>query len=85
MSALDVISDFPNEVEVRDVLIPVSGSDVLLSARLWLPKTNDSVPIVVEYNPYASRDFAAVVDSMSHYYFAGYGVASIRYGRELSS
>ena len=49
-----------------------------LSARLWLPKTGHSYPVIFEYLPYRKRDGTAERDATTHAHFVKYGYASIR-------
>jgi predicted acyl esterase len=59
------------------VTIPMDDR-VQLSARLWLPETDDPVPAILEYIPYRKRDFTARRDSFTHPYLAGHGYACLR-------
>ena len=49
-----------------------------LSARLWLPKTGHSYPVIFEYLPYRKRDGTAERDATTHAHFVKHGYASIR-------
>ncbi|PIJ49407.1 peptidase S15 [Erwinia sp. OLTSP20] len=49
-----------------------------LAARLWLPVTEQAVPLVLEWIPYRQSDNTAVGDSMVHGYFAQQGIAALR-------
>ena len=40
-----------------------------LSARLWLPKTGHSYPVIFEYLPYRKRDGTAERDATTHAHF----------------
>lgn len=48
-----------------------------LSARLWLPKTGHSYPVIFEYLPYRKRDGTAKRDATTHAHFVKHGYASI--------
>jgi uncharacterized protein len=49
-----------------------------LTARLWLPNVEKSVPALLEYLPYRKNDDMAVRDSLNHRYLAGHGYACVR-------
>ena len=50
----------------------------LLSARLWMPKTNERVPAVLEYIPYRKRDYTRARDEPIHAYIAARGYVGVR-------
>jgi hypothetical protein len=62
---------------VDNVYIPLRDG-VKLSARLWLPETEEPAPAVLEYIPYRKNDGKAERDSMIHPYFAEHGYAAVR-------
>ena len=49
-----------------------------LGARLWLPKTSEPVPAILEYIPYRKDDYSAVRDSTTIAWFASQGYACMR-------
>ena len=77
---LEVVSDFPSEIEeTATVWIPMPDG-VSLAARIWRPaKSKDTpVPAVLEYIPYRRRDGRLADDERIHPWFAGHGIAGIR-------
>ncbi len=50
-----------------------------IAATIWRPVTDKPVPVVVEMIPYRRRDGTVFRDFDIHPYFAGYGIASIRF------
>lgn len=64
---------------IRHTQIPLSDGG-FLSARIWLPKDADTVPVpaVLEYIPYRKNDMTAKRDDTIHPVFAQSGYASIR-------
>lgn len=71
------ISDFPYEVEVVEDWIPLSDG-TRLWMKAWLPKTEEKVPVILEYLPYRAGDWTWPRDSERHPYYAGHGYASVR-------
>lgn len=72
------IRHFPYEVEViQHTWIRMSDGS-RLSAKLWLPKTTEAVPAILEFIPYRKRDITCYRDSINHGYFAGHGYACVR-------
>ncbi len=65
--------------EVEHCWIPISDG-IRLSARLWLPETNEArpTPAVLEYIPYRKRDMVRLRDERNHPFFARHGYACIR-------
>jgi uncharacterized protein len=73
-----VRSNFPYAwQEVENIFIPLEDG-TRLTARLWLPKTSEKVPAILEYLPYRKNDDMAVRDSLNHRYIAGHGYACVR-------
>jgi uncharacterized protein len=63
--------------EIENIFIPLNDG-TRLTARLWLPKTSEKVPAILEYLPYRKNDDMAVRDSLNHRYIAGHGYACVR-------
>jgi hypothetical protein len=77
---MELINDFPEQVqEIENVWIPMSDG-IKLAARLWLPSdaAEHKRPVIFEYIPYRKRDLKRTRDETMHRYFAGYGYAAIR-------
>ncbi len=70
--------DLPYEVDIVDHTWLRMKDGVRLSAKLWLPRTADPVPVLLEYLPYRKDDFTYERDSAQHAYFAGHGYATAR-------
>ena len=49
-----------------------------LSARAWLPETDEPVPAILEYLPYRKRDGTVERDALTHPWFAENGYACLR-------
>jgi putative CocE/NonD family hydrolase len=75
---MNVRRDLPHEVEVIDHVWITMDDGVRLSVKLWLPRTDDPVPVLLEYLPYRKDDFTYERDSAQHGYFAGHGYATAR-------
>ncbi|WP_197918717.1 CocE/NonD family hydrolase [Thiosulfatihalobacter marinus] len=75
---MQIVEDFPFEVEeTPHVAIPMPDG-VNLSARIWRPVGAGPVPAILEYLPYRKRDGTAVRDALTHPYLAGHGYACVR-------
>ncbi|WP_139452145.1 CocE/NonD family hydrolase [Campylobacter armoricus] len=72
------IKDFKYEVKVIENEWIVLKDDVRLSARIWLPQTNEKIPAILEYIPYRKNDGTRTRDEPMHGYFAGNGYAVVR-------
>ncbi|MDH3664047.1 MAG: CocE/NonD family hydrolase, partial [Alphaproteobacteria bacterium] len=57
--------------------IPMTDG-VRLSARIWLPKTAEAVPAILETIPYRRRDMVRARDERNHPVFARHGYAAVR-------
>ncbi|MFI3172691.1 MAG: CocE/NonD family hydrolase [Eubacteriales bacterium] len=70
--------DFPFQWEVEEnTWIPMSDG-ANLAARIWYPKVDEPVSVVLEYIPYHKRDGMRGRDEPMHGYFAGNGFAVVR-------
>lgn len=68
----------PYEVDIRyDVRIPMRDG-VELSANLWLPRTDQKFPAILEMIPYRKDDWRYPADHQRGAYFAGHGYAFCR-------
>ena len=73
-----IIADFPYKVDVTEnIWIPL-GDGTRLSARLWMPRTEEKVPAVLEYIPYRKNDGTRMRDEPMHGYISGHGYAVVR-------
>ncbi|NLU70327.1 CocE/NonD family hydrolase [Streptomyces sp. HNM0574] len=68
---------FPHEVLREDVRIPLPDG-TRLYARIWRPRTQAPVPVLLEYLPYRLSDWTAPRDAQRHPWYAGHGYASVR-------
>ncbi|MGW8379246.1 CocE/NonD family hydrolase [Streptomyces sp. ODS28] len=68
---------FPYEVQREDVWIPMPDG-TRLYARIWRPRTEEPVPVLLEYLPYRLSDWTAPRDAQRHPWYAGHGYASVR-------
>ena len=69
---------FPYDVQVIEhIAIPLRVGRTL-SARVWLPRTDDPVPAVLEHLPYRKDDWTLWRDQVQLGYLAGHGYACIR-------
>lgn len=73
-----IISTFPYEVTVIENEFISLKDGTRLSARIWLPKTEEKIPALLEYIPYRKTDGTRTRDEPMHGYFAGYGYAVFR-------
>lgn len=71
-------TNFPFQVETIDPVWIEVGEGVRLAATLWLPRTGQKVPVVVEMVPYRRRDGTVFRDLEMHPYTAGHGIAYCR-------
>ena len=72
------VSDLPYDVDtIEHTWIPVRDG-TRLAARVWLPRSPDPVPAILEYIPYRKRDFTRVRDASSKPYIAAHGYACVR-------
>jgi len=72
--------DQPRRYEVRRIEhcpIPMKDGRTL-SGRVWMPETDEAVPVILEYLPYRKRDFTRPRDEPIHAYFAARGYVSVR-------
>ncbi|WP_294223837.1 CocE/NonD family hydrolase [uncultured Shimia sp.] len=75
---MQIVDEFPFEVQ-EDPHVWIEMPDgVRLSARMWLPKTAEPVPAILEYLPYRKRDGTAERDALTHPYLAGHGYVCVR-------
>lgn len=65
------------EVAVRDEWIPLPDG-TRLHARVWAPRVDRPVPVLLEYLPYRLDDWTAPRDSERHPWYAARGYASVR-------
>lgn len=63
--------------EIADYGITLSDG-CRLSARVWRPKGETPVPVILEYLPYRKRDGTTARDCLTHPYFARHGYACVR-------
>jgi putative CocE/NonD family hydrolase len=75
---MNVRHELPYAVDVIDHKWITMDDGVRLSVKLWLPRTSDRVPVLLEYLPYRKDDFTYERDSAQHGYFAGHGYATAR-------
>lgn len=73
-----IIKDFKYEVKVIENEWIVLKDGIRLSARIWLPQTNEKIPAILEYIPYRKNDGTRTRDEPMHGYFAGNGYAVVR-------
>lgn len=73
-----IIKDFKYEVKAIENEWIVLKDDIRLSARIWLPQTNEKIPAILEYIPYRKNDGTRTRDEPMHGYFAGNGYAVVR-------
>ena len=74
----EIVSDLPYQVEVTENdWLPLSDG-TKLSYRLWVPKTKNPTPAILEYIPYRKRDGTRGRDEPMHGFFSGQGYAVIR-------
>ncbi len=68
------------QVRVLDAIRIPMKDGTRLSARIWLPRDAEALPVpaVLEYIPYRLRDNKAVRDHQIHAYFAAHGYAGVR-------
>jgi putative CocE/NonD family hydrolase len=73
-----VVQDFPYEVErTPHAWIPLADG-TRLAARLWRPRTDEPVAVILEYLPYRKGDAMAARDDPLGTWFAGHGYAYAR-------
>lgn len=65
--------------EIEHVWVPLADG-VRLSARVWLPRAAEALPVpaILEYLPYRKDDATAAGDAARHPWFAAHGYASLR-------
>lgn len=73
-----IIKDFKYEVKAIENEWIVLKDGIRLSARIWLPQTNEKIPAILEYIPYRKNDGTRTRDEPMHGYFAGNGYAVVR-------
>lgn len=75
-----IVAEFPYRVRVLENIWITLKDGVRLSARAWLPETDEKQPLpaILEYIPYRKRDGTRKRDEPMHGYFAGHGYAVIR-------
>ncbi|ROS62638.1 hypothetical protein EDF38_1750 [Frigoribacterium sp. PhB160] len=66
-----------HEVTVRDEWVPLPDG-TRLHARVWAPRVDHPVPVLLEYLPYRLDDWTAPRDSERHPWYAARGYASVR-------
>jgi putative CocE/NonD family hydrolase len=66
-----------HEVDVRDEWVPLPDG-TRLHARIWAPRVEHPVPVLLEYLPYRLDDWTAPRDSERHPWYAARGYASVR-------
>jgi len=49
-----------------------------LSANLFFPRTDERVPVAVEYTPYRKDDLRGAARDFTHFYLAEHGIASVQ-------
>nr|WP_235476462.1 CocE/NonD family hydrolase [Frigoribacterium sp. Leaf263] len=64
-------------VDVRDEWVPMPDG-TRLHARIWAPRVEHPVPVLLEYLPYRLDDWTAPRDSERHPWYAARGYASVR-------
>jgi uncharacterized protein len=75
---VEVVTEFPFEVErTSNTWIPLADG-TRLAARIWRPVTDEPVPAILEYLPYRKGDLMAGRDEPLGAWFAGHGYAWIR-------
>lgn len=73
-----IITDFPYKVDVTENIWITLSDGTKLSARTWMPKTEEKVPAILEYIPYRKTDGTRTRDEPMHGYFSGNGYAVVR-------
>ncbi|MDY0945237.1 CocE/NonD family hydrolase [Frigoribacterium sp. CFBP9039] len=66
-----------HEIDVRDEWVPLPDG-TRLHARIWAPRVEHPVPVLLEYLPYRLDDWTAPRDSERHPWYAARGYASVR-------
>jgi putative CocE/NonD family hydrolase len=69
--------DVLHDVLVRDEWVPLPDG-TRLHARIWAPRVEHPVPVLLEYLPYRLDDWTAPRDSERHPWYAARGYASVR-------
>jgi uncharacterized protein len=77
-SDVRVVEDLPFEVDRTPHAWITLVDGTRLAARLWRPKTDDPVPVILEYLPYRKGDSMAARDEPLGAWFAGHGYAYAR-------
>ncbi|MGN0078899.1 MAG: CocE/NonD family hydrolase, partial [Coriobacteriales bacterium] len=78
---IEVVGEFPYEVEVvahRGIVMP---DGAVLSAKLWVPRAKaegETFPAVIEAIPYRKDDLCLQDDSVRMAYVAGHGYLCVR-------
>lgn len=75
---MQIVSEFPYDVEEDADMGIVLSDGVRLSARVWRPKGAGPVPVILEYLPYRKRDGTAARDAGTHPFLAGHGYVCVR-------
>ncbi|CUH53980.1 CocE/NonD family hydrolase [Shimia marina] len=75
---MQIVREFPFEVEEKPHLWIPMPDGTRLSARMWKPVTDTPVPAVLEFLPYRKRDGTAERDALTHPYMAGHGYVCVR-------
>jgi len=75
---MTVVDRFPHEVETLDPVFIALPDGTKLAATLWLPRTSEPVPAILELLPYRRRDGTIFRDRQMAPYLAGHGFAYAR-------
>src|SRR5262249_37299355 len=71
-------TEFPLKVRLVESMPILLPDGTLLSAKAWLPETDDPRPAMLEYLPYRKREGTRARDQGTYGYLAGFGYACIR-------
>lgn len=73
-----IIKDFKFKVRVIENEWISLSDGTRLSARIWLPKSEEKLPAILEYIPYRKNDGTRTRDEPMHGFFAGNGYVVVR-------
>ncbi len=76
----NIVTDWPQQIEIIENEWIKLPDGERLAARLWLPKgaVNNPVPAIIEYIPYRKRDLTRERDTINYPYLAAHGYACVR-------
>ncbi|GCF95626.1 hydrolase [Enterococcus florum] len=73
-----IITEFPYDVEIIENEWYTLSDGTRLSCRIWLPKSEEPLPAILEYLPYRKTDGTRGRDNPMHGYFSGHGYNVVR-------